>query len=104
FGKLSLDGGYLVIKGLEPGDYSLKIKRENRVIPIRITAGEMVGRFAVGEHRILETAHQVPLHIIAVGEDEEHLLVQLAGATDGTRVHVLASRFEPAFPLQGTLG
>src|SRR5690606_3140483 len=101
--KLSVDGGFLLIKELEPGDYSLKIKRENRVIPIRVTAGEMVGRFAVGERRILETAHHLPLHIVAVAEEEGDLVVKLANADEGTREHVLAARFKPSFPLSGAL-
>ncbi|MCO6048097.1 hypothetical protein NG895_29700 [Aeoliella sp. ICT_H6.2] len=104
FGKLSVAGGFLLIEGLEPGDYSLKIKRENRVIPIRVTAGKMVGRFAAGKHRILETAHRLPLHITAVADDNGDLLVKLANAEQGTRVHVLVSRFKPAFPLHGALG
>ncbi len=104
FDKLSLAGGFLLIEGLAPGDYSLKIKRENYVLPIRVTAGRMVGRFAVGKRRILETAHGLPLHIVAVAEDEGDLVVKLANAGEGTRVHVLGTRFQPAFPLLGTLG
>ncbi|QDU58972.1 hypothetical protein [Aeoliella mucimassa] len=104
FGKLSLVGGFLVIEGLEPGDYSLKIKRENRVIPIHIVAGKQVGPFAAGDRRILETAHHMPLHIIAVVEDEDDLVIKLANAGPETRVHLLASRFDPAYPLRGALG
>ncbi|WP_425401017.1 hypothetical protein [Aeoliella sp.] len=104
FDKLSLAGGFLLIKDLAAGDYSLKIKHENRVIPIRIAAGKMVGRFAAGKRRILETAHQLPLQITAVADDNGDLLVKLANAEDGTRVHVLVARFKPAFPLHGALG
>ncbi len=104
FDKLSLAGGFLLIEGLEAGNYSLKIKRENREIPIRITAGEMIGRFAAGKRRILETAHHLPLHITSVVEDDGDLIVKLANAGEMTRVHVLASRFKPAFPLHAALG
>src|SRR5690606_4641532 len=95
FDKLELAGGFLVIEGLEAGDYSLKIKRENCVVPIRVTAGERVGRFAVSKRRILETAHREPLHIIGVAEDEEELVIKLANADETTRVHVLGTRFKP---------
>ena len=104
FNKLSIAGGFLLIEGLEAGDYSLKIKRENRVIPIRVTAGEMVGRFAAGKRRILETAHHLPLHITSIANDNGDLLVKLANAGEGARVHVLAARFEPIFPLRDALG
>ena len=105
FDKLTLEQGYLTIQGLAAGDYSLKIKREGRVIPIRVTAGEMVGRFAAGKHRILETADHLPLHITSVAQgDDGDLLVRLVNAGPGTRVHVLAARFDPAFPLRDSLG
>ncbi len=105
FGNLSVEGGFLAIKALEPGDYSLKIKREGRVIPIRVTAGKMVGRFAAGKRRILETANHFPLHITSVATQEDGgLVVRLANAGQGTRLHVLAARFDPAFPLRDALG
>ena len=105
FGNLELEGGFLAMKDLEPGDYSLKIKHEGRVIPIRIAAGEMIGRFAAGKRRILETANHLPLHITGVAEGEEGgLTIHLVNADKGTRVHVLAARFDPAFPLRDSLG
>ena len=105
FSNLAVKSGFLAIAGLSPGDYSLKIKREARVIPIRITAGKMVGRFAAGKRRILETANHLPLQITSVTEgDEGELVVQLVNAGASSRVHVLAARFEPVFPLRGSLG
>ena len=109
FDKLSLASGFLLIEGLDAGDYSLKIKRENRAIPIRVTAGEMIGRFAAGERRVLETAHHLPLQITSIADgddddDDDELFVQLANAGDGVRVHVLAARFDPVFPLRAALG
>ena len=57
FDALSVKGGFLAVKGLEPGDYSLKIKREGREIPVRVTAGEMIGRFAAGSGvRVVDAA------------------------------------------------
>ncbi len=105
FDALSIRGGFLAVKGLEPGDYSLKIKREGRAIPVRVTAGEMIGRFAAGKRRILETANRLPMHVIDVARDEEDdLLIQLVNADEATRVHLLVARFDPVFPLHGALG
>ncbi len=105
FGNLAVDGEFLAIKGLEPGDYSLKIKREDRVIPIRVAAGKIVGRFTAGKRRILETANHFPLHITGVvAQEDGGLVVRLANAEKGTRLHVLAARFDPVFPLRGALG
>ena len=65
----------------------------------------MIGRFAAGKRRILETAHHLPLHITDVAEgDDGELVVHLVNAGKGTRVHVLAARFDPVFPLRGSLG
>ena len=97
--------GRFRIEGLEPGDYSLKIKREGREIPVRVTAGEMIGRFAAGKRRILETANRLPLHVIDIAPDKQgNLLLQLVNADAATRVHVLVARFDPVFPLHGALG
>ena len=105
FGNLALEGGFLAIKDLKPGDYSLRIKREGRVILIRVTAGKMVGRFAAGKQRILETLHHFPLHITSVNSDAEgNIKVRLVNAEKGARLHVLAVRFEPRFPLRDALG
>ena len=105
FDALSVRGGFLAVKGLEPGDYSLKIKREGRAIPVRVTAGEMIGRFAAGKRRILETANRLPLHVIDIAPDKQgDLLLQLVNADAATRVHVLVARFDPVFPLHGALG
>ena len=49
FDALSVRGGFLALKGLEPGDYSLKIKREGLEIPVRVTAGEMIGRILASD-------------------------------------------------------
>jgi len=105
FDSLSIEAGFLAIKGLDPGDYSLKIKREDRVIPVRVVAGEMVGRFAAGRSRILETANRLPMHVVDVAADKQgDLLLQLANTDKATRVHVLVARFDPPFPLHGALG
>ena len=105
FDALSVRGGFLAVKGLEPGDYSLKIKREGRAIPVRVTAGEMIGRFAAGKRRILETANRLPLHVVDIAPDKQgDLLLQLVNADAATRVHVLVARFDPVFPLHGALG
>jgi hypothetical protein len=105
FDALSLRGGFLAVKGLEPGDYSLKIKREGRAIPVRVTAGAMIGRFAAGKRRILETANRLPMHVIDIAPDKQgDLLLQLVNADAATRVHLLVARFDPVFPLRGALG
>jgi len=105
FDALSVRGGFLALQGLEPGDYSLKIKREGRAIPVRVTAGAMIGRFAAGKRRILETANRLPMHVISIAPDKEgDLLVQLVNADAATRVHLLVARFDPVFPLHGALG
>ncbi|MCP3906061.1 MAG: hypothetical protein GY715_20760, partial [Planctomycetes bacterium] len=105
FDALSVRGGFLAVKGLKPGDYSLKIKREGRAIPVRVTAGEMIGRFAAGKRRILETANRLPLHVIDIAPDKKgDLVLQLVNADAATRVHLLVARFDPVFPLRGALG
>ena len=100
---LSVEAGFLVIKGLQPGDYELFIKPLNHAIPVRITAGKKAGHFALSATRFLETPRLAPLSIASVKAADKQIDVQLANATPLTRVHVVASRYLPEVALFGSL-
>ncbi len=96
---VTFSDGFLVIKGLEPGDYDLFLKPDQTSIRIRLTAGKAIRSWRVSRDRMLETRHTAPLHIVDVGvnSNADAVLVQLANATPQTRVHVIASRFVPDY-------
>ncbi|MBI4879216.1 MAG: hypothetical protein HY812_06095 [Planctomycetes bacterium] len=97
FDHLFLQDGFLELRDLAPGDYSLLLKEADRTIAVKVTAGRTEGGWALGRDRRLETGGSDLLHIAETRVDGESLLVRLANASAEARVHVFATRFLPAF-------
>lgn len=107
FGALSLANGFLEIKELEPGDYSLRMQTadgERPEIAVRITAGDLTDDWIVSENRHLETGESEPLQITAITTDEGGISVRLANTGPQTRLHVAVSRFVPKHSLFDSFG
>lgn len=89
-------GGYLEIKDLAAGDYSLQLRGNTvRVITLRITTGSSASTWLVGTHRALEVREGIPLAIESAVIDADGITVQLRSWNAFTRVHVVATRFLP---------
>jgi hypothetical protein len=97
FEAMSMDGGLLRIAGLAPGDYDLWLKRENRRLRLRIAAGEPGESYVLGRHRQLELRGTAPLQIAAVQTADDAVKVQLKNASKYARLHVFATRYQPAY-------
>ncbi|MCA9079854.1 MAG: DUF4200 domain-containing protein [Planctomycetaceae bacterium] len=97
FNKLSLADGLLRINKLPAGDYRLFLKPQERSIDLRITAGEQLGAFAIGNLRQLETAALQPIQIASVDANDKELTIQLQNISKLTRLHVFATRLVPEF-------
>ena len=93
--KLVFKDGFIEISGLTPGDYSLRMRGDERDFTIKIGEGKQVGGWLLGRHRNLELKNTAPLQITGVAADKDVLTIKLANAGVFTRVHVAASRFEP---------
>ncbi|OYW77115.1 MAG: hypothetical protein B7Z37_05575 [Verrucomicrobia bacterium 12-59-8] len=52
--------GFLAIRDLKPGDYSLRIPHSDQLITIKVTQGETLGGWALGKHRQLELKGNTP--------------------------------------------
>lgn len=96
FDRMQLERGLLKLVGLGAGDYTLLLKSEGRRIPIRITAGRLEYGFYLGDYRQLESK-PAPLQIYRVAAEGNQVKIYLANSSEFTRVHVFATRFEPAF-------
>ncbi len=66
FENLKLDGGLLKLEKLTAGDYDLWLKTTNARIRVRLTAGEAVAGYLVGNYRQLERSPLAPLQIESV--------------------------------------
>ena len=96
--------GFLELRGLPAGDYSLALKTEGREIAVRVTQGDERNGYVVSSRRALERPRLAPLNVTAVTPAAENVEIRLANVTPFTRVHVFAARYLPAYDLFGRLG
>ena len=99
FEHLAIADGFLEIRDLKAGDYSLQMHDTGDQVTIRITAGQPDGRYLVGRDRILARSPTQPLQLREVRVDGEEVRVQIANATEGTRAHIVALRYLPAYDM-----
>ncbi|MBU4460964.1 MAG: hypothetical protein KJ579_10380, partial [Verrucomicrobia bacterium] len=103
-GALATAGGFLELRGLPAGDYSLFLKPEETEIRVRVTAGEARDGFVLSPRRALEIPRLAPLQITAVEPAVGEIVVRLANATPFTRIHVFGARYLPAYDVFTHLG
>lgn len=96
---LSVVGGFVEIQGLPAGDYSLYLQPFQREIAVRVTQGEERDGFVLSPRRALERPRLAPLNVIGIDAGKDAVEIRLANATPFARVHVLATRYLPAYDL-----
>jgi hypothetical protein len=89
----TIQGGYLFIRGLPPGDYELFLKRTRQTITLRITAGKRANGFVLSKNRILEDNRLNPIQIQAVAIENGKAKILVGNAGKLTRLHVYATRY-----------
>lgn len=94
FSALSLEPGYLVLKGLERGSYALRIRRSGESFRVQVEEGEVRAGFVLSQHRALPLSSDAPLTIRQIQSTGDGLTVELAGVSAGTQVAVLGSRYQ----------
>jgi len=97
FQRLSIKDGMVRASKLKPGEYELWLKNENRRVHLRVIEGESRDGYILGQTRHLEVRDADPLQIASVSSDDEAVQIRLRNATKFTRVHVIATRYVPAF-------
>ncbi len=101
---LAAADGFVELRGLPAGDYSLALKTEGREIEVRVTQGESRDGYAVSGRRALELPRLAPLNVTAVTRTAESVEIRLAHVTPFSRVHLFATRYLPAYDLFARLG
>lgn len=104
FAALQLSDGLLRIVGLPAGDYDLWLKRAGARIRLRIAAGDVQRETVLGAARQLELRNSQPLQIKSLTLTDTALQIALVNVTPFARVHVLATRYEPAYAVCDYLG
>ena len=104
FDALKLRDGMLELVGLPAGDYQLLLKSQWRVVYVRDYGRHDRGEAGIGEQP------QTGAAASRAGPDRQRecgrqsVASPLTNATKFTRVHILASRYQPAFSAMGVLG
>ena len=101
---LAAADGFLELRSLPAGDYSLALKAEGREIAVRVTQGDERGGYVVSPRRALERPRLAPLNVTSVTPAAASVDILLANVTPFTRVHLFATRYLPAYNLFGRLG
>ncbi len=104
FEALKLTDGMLAVSDLPAGDYDLLLKKAGVRIRIRLAAGDVSQSIVLGSHRQLELRSRQPLQIKPLAAGDDALRVELLNADKFARVHVFATRYEPAFWVYDYLG
>jgi len=97
FDALSLKDGMLELRGLPGGDYDLWLKQSGERIRIRVVDGPVLGDYVLGKLRELELPALKPVQIASISADAKDVTIRLQDVSPFTRVHVFATRYQPAF-------
>ncbi len=101
FSALDLRGGFIELRGLAAGDYSLFLKDRRHRIAIRLTDGEERDGRVLSGYRQLEVRNPSPVQIASVGVRGDALEITLANSSRFVRVHVAATRYVPEYDFHG---
>jgi hypothetical protein len=101
FQAVSIQNGLLQIGNLPRGDYDLLLKHSGERIRLRLAKGQQRLGYVLGENRNLEVRNRSPLQIDQIEAGEKSLSIQLRNATKFARVHLFATRYQPAFSAYG---
>ncbi len=97
FDVLSIADGMIQIGGLMEGDYELLLKETGQRLWIRVSDGPVQAGYVLGRGRDLQLPALKPVQIASIQEDVDTVTIRLRNRSAYTRVHVYATRYEPAF-------
>ena len=102
--SVTVSDGFATLRNLPAGDYSLLVKEAGKEVSIRVTAGQEVADFLLSDARNLEKSNPRSLQIRKLETEGDELLIALKNANAHTRIHVISSRYVPAFDAFEHLG
>ncbi|MFT7541571.1 MAG: hypothetical protein ACI9K5_002542, partial [Gammaproteobacteria bacterium] len=94
--KLAEADGFLELRGLAAGDYTLHLVDADVTIDVRVTEAEWNRGWATGETRWLPQEGRGDLQLGKPQIEGEELVLRLRNANAATRVHLIASRYLPS--------
>lgn len=100
---IALAGGYLELRDLPAGNYSLKLNGAELTYRVRITDGPLRAGWALGRDRWLQLSPDMPLQVHRPEVRGDQLVLQVSGASAHTRVHILADRYASPYDYRSDL-
>ena len=102
FDKLAIKDQYLNITKLEPGDYRMIMRSDlldpsSRRVNIRVTDGKSAGKALVGRNRVLRSHSPTQPFATEAAVVKDKLTINVADASETTRVHIFPVRYLEAF-------
>src|SRR5579864_8389590 len=104
FDALAVKDGLLELRGLTAGDYDLWLKQTGERIRIRAVDGPVKNGYVLGKIRHMQVPALAPVTISKIDSEAEFVTVHLRDASKFARVHVFATRYEPAYSAFSDLG
>ncbi len=93
--KLKAAGGAVEISGLPAGDYVLNDYETGQRIRIVVADAKSSDTMIAAKHRILQAASLAPIVIRRAVIEGDNLVVEVSGAEESTRIHLLANPMYP---------
>jgi hypothetical protein len=93
--KLKVASGALEISGLAAGDYVLTDYEAGQRISIVVADAKTNDTLMAAKHRILQAASLAPIAIRKAAIEGNNLVVEVTGAEESTRIHLLANPMYP---------
>ncbi|HVL12972.1 MAG TPA: hypothetical protein VM529_10430, partial [Gemmata sp.] len=97
FEAIGVFNGVAELRGLQPGDYDLYLKTTGDRIRVRVVAGNVEHGHVLGTTRHMQLPGLKPVVLQAVNADNDNVVIKLNDHSKFTRVHVFATRYQPAF-------
>lgn len=97
FAAIAIANGRVELRDLPAGDYDLYQKRTGERIRVRMVAGTVESGFVLGGTRHLQLPGLKPVAVESVVADRDAVTIKLRDESKFTRVHVFATRYQPAF-------
>ena len=86
------------------GGEHARIEQTGERIRIRVVDGSVQGNYVLGKLRYMELPILKPVQVASMSANAETVTIRLQDASPFTRVHVFATRYQPAFSAFNDLG
>ena len=97
FDAISIKDGMIELRGLAAGDYDLWLKKSGERIRVRVVDGPVQSGYVLGRLRQMQLTALKPVQIASITSDAEFVTIRLRDASEFARVHIFATRYQPAF-------